>query len=40
VLRANAPQSRGQGLLDLLSEPLVIDVDRDVAHKVSEVRAP
>jgi tRNA(fMet)-specific endonuclease VapC len=39
VFRANAPQSRRQGLVDLLSEVVVLDMDRDVAHKFGEVRA-
>jgi tRNA(fMet)-specific endonuclease VapC len=39
VFRANAPPGRRQGLTDLLSDVLLLDVDHNVAHTFGQVRA-
>ena len=39
VYRASTPRGRMQGLLDLLANVVVLDVDTDVAHRCGKVRA-
>ncbi len=39
VLRAKASPARQQGLLDLLDDMTVLDIDQAIAHKFGEVRA-